>query len=82
MAFQNVGASIKACAAIAELIPNASALQQLHLFNNMSDNAGAVRSPMYMFSICIHARICELPISKAAEPPTRQHSCSLHLLQQ
>lgn len=38
MAFQNVGASIKACRAIAELITNSHALAQLHLFNNMSDN--------------------------------------------
>lgn len=41
VAFQNVGASIKACRAIAELLPDAKSLQQLHLFNNMSDNEGA-----------------------------------------
>lgn len=41
VAFQNVGASIKACRAIAELLPNSAALTQLHLFNNMSDNEGA-----------------------------------------
>lgn len=41
VAFQNVGASIKACAAIAELLPDAAALEQLHLFNNMSGDEGA-----------------------------------------
>jgi hypothetical protein len=41
VAFQNVGASIKACTAIAELLPDAAALEQLHLFNNMSGDEGA-----------------------------------------
>jgi len=41
LAFQNVGCSIAACRAIAELVPRAGALATLHLHNNMSDDAGA-----------------------------------------
>ncbi len=41
LAFQNVGCSIAACHAIAELVPHAGALATLHLHNNMSDDAGA-----------------------------------------
>jgi len=50
VAFQNVGASIKACRAIAELITNSHALAQLHLFNNMSDNEVC---PELLLSMCI-----------------------------
>ena len=38
LAFQNVGASIKACQAIAELLVHSQDLRQLHLANNMSDD--------------------------------------------
>lgn len=38
---QNIGCSVNACAAVLELTASC-ALQKLHLFNNMSDNAGAV----------------------------------------
>jgi hypothetical protein len=42
LAFMNVGASVHACAAIEELLTNTQSLRELHLFNNMSDNEGAV----------------------------------------
>jgi Ran GTPase-activating protein 1 len=42
MAIQNVGCSIHACAAVEELLVNSQDLKQLHLFNNMTDNAGAI----------------------------------------
>lgn len=38
LAFQNVGASIRACQAIAELVSHSQELRQLHLANNMSDD--------------------------------------------
>lgn len=41
MAFQNVGASIMACQAIAELITQPGSLRALQLYNNMSDDEGA-----------------------------------------
>mmetsp|Transcript_20566 Transcript_20566/g.61901 ORF Transcript_20566/g.61901 Transcript_20566/m.61901 type:complete len:518 (+) Transcript_20566:140-1693(+) len=41
LAFQNVGASIRACQAIAELVSHSQELRQLHLANNMSDDEGA-----------------------------------------
>jgi len=41
LAFQNVGCSIAACRAIAELVPRAGALATLHLHNHLSDDAGA-----------------------------------------
>ncbi len=41
LAFQNVGASIRACEAIAELVTDASSLRTLALYNNMSDDDGA-----------------------------------------
>ena len=41
LAFQNVGASIRACEAIAELVTAAGSLRTLALYNNMSDDAGA-----------------------------------------
>lgn len=42
LAFQNVGCSIRACQAVQELVQNSQELRTLHLFNNMSDNEGAV----------------------------------------
>lgn len=38
---QNVGCSINACNALSQILLRCGALKQLHLFNNMSDNAGA-----------------------------------------
>jgi hypothetical protein len=38
LAVQNVGCSIFACKAVAELVASSQHLRQLHLFNNMSDN--------------------------------------------
>ena len=37
---QNIGCSVNACKAVAELV-TCSTLKLVHLFNNMSDNAGA-----------------------------------------
>lgn len=42
LAFQNVGCSIRACQAVAELVQNSGELRALHLYNNMSDNEGAI----------------------------------------
>ncbi|KAG1673269.1 hypothetical protein FOA52_002549 [Chlamydomonas sp. UWO 241] len=42
MSLQNVGCSIHACKAVEELLTKSQALKQLHLFNNMTDNAGAI----------------------------------------
>ena len=42
LAFQNVGCSIRACEAVAELVTRPQELRRLHLHNNMSDDAGAV----------------------------------------
>ena len=41
LAFQNVGCSIKACQAVAELVQHSQDLRCLHLFNNMSGDEGA-----------------------------------------
>jgi hypothetical protein len=41
VSLQNVGCSVHACAALAELLPPASSLAGLHLFNNMSGDEGA-----------------------------------------
>ena len=41
LAFQNVGCSIRACQAVAELVKHPQELRRLHLHNNMSDDAGA-----------------------------------------
>ena len=41
LAFQNVGCSIHACAALDELLQSTGSLQQLHLHNNMSADEGA-----------------------------------------
>lgn len=41
LGLQNIGCSIHACKAVAELLVEAGSLQQLHLYNNMSDNEGA-----------------------------------------
>ena len=41
LAFQNVGCSIRACEAVAELVKRPQELRRLHLHNNMSDDAGA-----------------------------------------
>lgn len=41
LAFQNVGCSVKACAALDELTSHTSHLKQLHLYNNMSGCEGA-----------------------------------------
>lgn len=37
---QNIGCSVNACKAVAELV-TCTSLRLIHLFNNMSDNAGA-----------------------------------------
>ena len=42
LAFQNVGCSIRACQAVAELVRRPQELRRLHLHNNMSDDAGAI----------------------------------------
>ncbi|KAK9827462.1 hypothetical protein WJX74_003728 [Apatococcus lobatus] len=42
LAFQNVGCSIRACQAVAELVQHSQELRRLHLFNNMSGDEGAV----------------------------------------
>ena len=42
IAFQNVGCSINACRAVGELLQNSQELRSLHLYNNMSDNEGAI----------------------------------------
>jgi hypothetical protein len=42
LAFQNVGCSIRACQAVQELVQHSQELRALHLYNNMSDNEGAV----------------------------------------
>ncbi len=42
LAFQNVGCSIRACQAVAELVQNSGELRALHLYNNMSDSEGAI----------------------------------------
>ena len=39
---ENVGLSVHACAALAELLPAPTALSSIRLANNMSDNAGAL----------------------------------------
>ena len=41
LAFQNVGCSIRACQAVGELVRHPQELRRLHLYNNMSDDAGA-----------------------------------------
>ncbi|KAF6260413.1 hypothetical protein COO60DRAFT_1625705 [Scenedesmus sp. NREL 46B-D3] len=41
LALQNVGCSVHACKALAELLPQAASLAGLHLFNNMSGDEGA-----------------------------------------
>lgn len=41
LSLQNIGCSVHACAAVAELLAHCTTLRQLHLFNNMSDNEGA-----------------------------------------
>jgi large subunit ribosomal protein L31/Ran GTPase-activating protein 1 len=41
LSLQNVGCSVNACKAVAELLVHSAALKGLHLFNNMSDNEGA-----------------------------------------
>jgi hypothetical protein len=41
LSLQNVGCSIFACKAVEELTAACASLRMLHLFNNMSDNAGA-----------------------------------------
>jgi hypothetical protein len=41
LTLQNIGCSVNACAAVLELTVSC-ALQKLHLFNNMSDNEGAL----------------------------------------
>ena len=41
LAFQNVGCSIRACQAVGELVRHPQQLRRLHLYNNMSDDAGA-----------------------------------------
>eukprot|EP00879_Flechtneria_rotunda_P025913 GHRR01027571.1.p1 GENE.GHRR01027571.1~~GHRR01027571.1.p1 ORF type:complete len:312 (+),score=129.10 GHRR01027571.1:242-1177(+) len=41
LSLQNVGCSVHACKAINELLPAASSLAGLHLFNNMSGDEGA-----------------------------------------
>uniref|UniRef100_A0A7S0R6D9 WPP domain-containing protein n=1 Tax=Chlamydomonas leiostraca TaxID=1034604 RepID=A0A7S0R6D9_9CHLO len=51
LSLQNVGCSINACRAVAELVTKSQDLRQLHLFNNMSDNEGAG----YMASILARA---------------------------
>ena len=38
---QNVGLSVHACRALADLLPNPEGLKKLHLANNMSDDEGA-----------------------------------------
>ncbi len=42
LSLQNVGCSINACKAVAELLASQE-LRLLHLFNNMSDNQASVR---------------------------------------
>ena len=42
VAFENVGLSIRACQALAELLAKPGHLRQLHFRNNMSDDDGAV----------------------------------------
>ncbi|EIE18561.1 RNI-like protein [Coccomyxa subellipsoidea C-169] len=42
LAFQNVGCSIHACQAVAELVQHSGDLRALHLYNNMSDDEGAI----------------------------------------
>jgi large subunit ribosomal protein L31/Ran GTPase-activating protein 1 len=41
LSLQNVGCSVHACKALAELLPQAASLTGLHLFNNMSGDEGA-----------------------------------------
>jgi large subunit ribosomal protein L31/Ran GTPase-activating protein 1 len=41
MSLQNVGCSVHACKALAELVPVGSALSGLHLYNNMTGDEGA-----------------------------------------
>ena len=41
LAFQNVGCSVHACAAVKELVTHPGRLQTFHFYNNMSDDAGA-----------------------------------------
>jgi large subunit ribosomal protein L31/Ran GTPase-activating protein 1 len=41
LSLQNVGCSVHACKALAELLPQAASLAGLHLFNNMSGDEGA-----------------------------------------
>ncbi len=41
LAFQNVGCSVHACRAVAELVEHSQDLRRLHLFNNMSGDEGA-----------------------------------------
>jgi len=57
LAFQNVGCSIRACQAVAELVKHPQELRRLHLYNNMSDDAGAAAIaqaiPMIVFSCFI-----------------------------
>jgi len=41
LTLQNVGLSVHACRALADLLPNPEGLKKLHLANNMSDDEGA-----------------------------------------
>ncbi|WIA30005.1 hypothetical protein OEZ86_000102 [Tetradesmus obliquus] len=41
LSLQNVGCSVHACSALAELLPQSARLAGLHLFNNMSGDEGA-----------------------------------------
>lgn len=41
LAFQNVGCSINACAAVRDLLKHPEELRTLHFYNNMSDDDGA-----------------------------------------
>ena len=41
LAFENVGCSVNACAAVKELLKHPGQLRSFHFYNNMSDDAGA-----------------------------------------
>ena len=71
LAFQNVGCSIRACQAVAELVQNSGELRALHLYNNMSDNEGAIAIAQVRSPVLIHSD-AQLPPLPALSMPVVQ----------
>ena len=88
LAFQNVGCSINACAAVKELFANPAQLKGFHFYNNMSDDEGAasiaeVRSSSNSHQPSYALRLKSLPfLMQAVRLPASQEAESCPLVAQ